>query len=36
VVLDNLWGRNNAKENANEYVADELDFINSRISEINQ
>jgi hypothetical protein len=28
VVLDNLWGRNDAKSHATEYVADELDFIN--------
>lgn len=34
-VLNNLWGNNNARTYANEYVADELDFINSRINEIN-
>ena len=36
LVLDNLWGKNDAKVHANDYVADQLDFINGRINELNK
>ena len=36
VVLNNLYGKNNASDLANEYVAEQLDFINGRIDQINK
>lgn len=35
VVLDNLWGKNDAKNMANDFVSEQLDFINGRIQKIN-